>query len=157
MFNRTKRVIAAALLTLPILTFASVGHAEVREIKPIVLDDDDGGNVDTFVTFYNRIRASGVPVRVRGICVSACTIVLSLPQDQVCIESTASFGFHLAATGGHPDPDFTKAMQRRYYPPSIQNWLKDKTLTPHVIYMLSDEAVGLGAIRWCDPPPDEGE
>lgn len=147
------RRIAAAVAA--ILTFAHLSYAEV---KPLVIDNDDGGIVDSFIMWYERVRASGVPVRVRGLCVSACTIVTSLPRDQVCIEPTASFGFHLFAFGGAPDAGMTQAYIRRYYPAALQAWLKTKpALTPNVMYMSAAEAVESGTILPCDPPGDDGE
>lgn len=142
-------VTAAALA---ILTFASLAHAEV---KPLVIDNDDGGVVDTFIMWYDRVRDSGVPVRVRGLCSSACTIVTSLPKSQVCIEPTASFGFHLFSVGGDPDMGATQAYVRRYYPLALQAWLKTQSdLTPRVVYMSAAVAVESGTINACD---DDGE
>lgn len=142
-----RRRITAAIAA--ILTFASLAHAEVR---PLVIDNDDGGDVDTFIMWYERVRQSGVPVRVRGICASACTIVTSLPKEQVCIEPTASLGFHLFRVNGDSDPGATQAYIRRYYPVELQAWLKDQPdLTPNVVYMSAAEAVESGSVRPCDP------
>lgn len=142
------RRITAALAA--ILTFASIAHAEVR---PLVIDNDDGGRVDHFVMWYERIRDTGISVRVRGMCVSACTIVLWLPREQICIEPTASFGFHLFAVNGRPDMGATQAHIRRYYPLALQAWLKTQAaLTPNVVYMSAAEAVESGTILACDPP-----
>lgn len=145
------RRIAATLAA--ILTFSTLSLAEVR---PLVIDNDDGGDVDTFIMWYERVRASGVPVRVRGLCASACTIVVSLPREQVCIEMTASLGFHLFAVRGDFDPNATQAYIRRYYPIELQAWLKGQpALTPVVVYMSATEAIESDSMRLCDPLTDD--
>jgi hypothetical protein len=139
------RKVAAALAAC--LTFASVSHAQVS--KPIVIDDDDGGNVDNFLLWYGRLRASGTPVILRGICISACTFVLALPKSQVCVEPTASFGFHMAAINGKAVPGMTGALIRRWYPEPVRRWLADKDLQEEPIYMSASEAVKLGVFPAC--------
>jgi hypothetical protein len=119
----------------------------------IVISDDGGGGVDDHVKFYDRIAASGIPVRVEGICVSACTLVLALPRSQLCITPTASFGFHLANDGA-PNANLTDVLQDRYYPKSVVAWIKEflhgRPLTPSVIYMSYSEAIRVDAARSCD-------
>lgn len=145
------RRVVAAILAASILTFASLAHAEVR---PVVIGDDGGGNVATFVMWYKRLAESGVPVRVRGLCVSACTFVLMLPKSQVCVEPTASFGFHLATDGDdNADVPITAALIRRWYPESVRKWLVGKTLAERPIYMTAEEAVKLDVFPACDMTP----
>jgi hypothetical protein len=119
----------------------------------IVINDDGGGGVSDHVKFYNRIREAGIPVRIEGMCVSACTLVLDLPRNEVCITSTASFGFHLASDGD-PNPNLTEALIRRFYPPAVQQWIKDYTrihgkLSERVIYMTFDEIMDLDVLSEC--------
>lgn len=122
---------------------------------PVRISDNGGGSVHTFRYFYDAIRASGVPVEVTGICVSACTLVFELPRSQVCVYEGASFGFHLASVDGKGDPEITKVIQRRYYPPSLVRWLEDHEreygpLTlEHVVYMSAKEVVALGIFPYC--------
>lgn len=120
-----------------------------RAIGPIVIDDDGGGDVDTYISWYQRLKDSGTPVALRGICQSACGLVLMLPFEQVCVESTASLGFHLASTERGPVPEYTFALFRRYTPLAVQGWLSDKELTRTMIFMTSKEIVDLGVFRPC--------
>lgn len=138
------RVIAAVVA---LLTFASVAHAEVR---PIIIDNDGGGNIATFTMWYNRLRESGVPVRVRGICDSACTLALSLPHDQVCMEGTGSFGFHLASYNDEAAPGVTGAMIRRWYPLAVRKWLMGQTIHEAPLYMTANTVVRLGIFPACE-------
>lgn len=134
--------VAAALLVAP---------CGVQASQPIVIDNDHGGSVDAFIMWYTRLKDSGVPVRVRGICVSACTFVFILPKSQACIEPTASFGFHLASEDDEPDVEVSKAIARRWYPEPVRRWLVGKTLTSAVIYMSAQEAVKLDVLPACAP------
>lgn len=123
--------------------------------KAVIIDDDGGGEVDTYLNWYQRLKASGVPVVLRGICESACGFVLMLPSRQVCVEPTASLGFHLASSGHTLMPDYSGALFRRYTPMAVQHWLSDKTLTATMIFMTADEIVGLGVFPACSHPGDD--
>lgn len=129
---------------------AGLGYA------PIVIEDDDGGGVNDHVKFYSRIKQAGVPVRVAGICVSACTIVLWLPQSQVCHERGSSLGFHSAARGIMPDRGLTEAMINRYYPKAVQDWISEwertngKVTIGKIAFLLAPDAAAIGAIRLCN-------
>lgn len=137
---------AAAMLVLG----ANIAHSA------FVIDDDDGGSVDQFLMWYKRLADSKTPVVLRGICVSACTLVLTLPKSQVCVEPTASFGFHLWQMYGTPNPPFTWAGARRYYPKVVVDWLKAQPpLGMAPTYMTAEEIVGLGIFPWCSPPEVE--
>ncbi len=125
---------------------------------PFVIDDDGGGEVSTFQMWYERVKEAGVPVRLRGICMSACTFVLILPPSQVCVEPTASLGFHLAADKFGPDPAMTAAIIRRSYPQVVQDWLKDKKLAlERMIFMDAETIVKLGIFPACDVPAAPAE
>lgn len=131
------------------LTFASLGHAEVR---PIIIDEDEGGRVDTFLMWYGRVRDSGVPVQVRGLCGSACTLVFNLPREQLCAESTASFGFHLFSYNGEPNPTATEAYMRRYYPAALFNYIKANNIPvkDYLYYVSGAKLIEAGVIRACE-------
>lgn len=142
-------VAALAALVLP-------GSATSQVHKPaLVIDDDDGGYIADHLKFYARIRDSGIQVRVRGVCVSACTLVLTLPYEQTCIEPTASLGFHAASAYGRVNLDFTRVMITRYYPQAVQDFIaawvtKNGVLTDKVFYMSAEEAVRLNVMRACE-------
>lgn len=161
MLRKLAALLVAFALSMPATILTNDGlrtaRAQISPIppglfpKPIILDDNPGGAVRTFVYFFNAIRDSGVPVRVRGLCVSACTLVLALPHDQVCMESTGSFGFHLATDDGEKgNVTLTAALQRRYYSSVVMKWLEGKKLKlESVVYMQSDEAAALDIFPMC--------
>lgn len=152
------RIIAATLAGL--MLTSSVGDADVPvksditgKINPIVIGDDLGGDVDMFLVWYGRVRDSGVPVVIRGLCQSACTLVMLLPPAQICIEPTASLGFHLFARGGTADPNLTRAYSRRYYPAPLQKWLDSIKLSTSMIFLAAADVVRLEIMRPCSPLP----
>ncbi len=117
---------------------------------PIVIGDDYGGRVSTYLEFYQRIFSAGIFVKVKGICVSACTLVLELPGNEVCVYPTASFGFHLASIDNIANPVITDVMVRRYYPPSVQKWIAEHgPLKEDPIYMSAATLVKLGVFPFC--------
>jgi len=115
-----------------------------------VIGDDAGGVIDTYVMWIDRLRASEVPVRIEGICHSACTLTLSLPRSQVCVASTATFGFHLATAYGLPLTEYTEALVRRHYPLAVQKWIARRGgLSPTFIYMSAMELADIGVFPMC--------
>jgi len=87
-------------------------------------DDRYGGDIDEFTAKYEKIRKSGRKVVIDGTCFSACTIVASLPHDQVCVTPRASLGVHLATTGEDFDTKYTDWAVKKYYPQALQDWIK---------------------------------
>ena len=70
------------------------------------------------------LAATGRRVILDGVCMSACTLYLSLPPGQVCATPRARLMFH------HPyDPDTgallpgTAGMMGWTYPPAVREWL----------------------------------
>lgn len=146
------------LFLLSVIMATSGSRAQVQYNSTpgvIVIGDNPGGEVWTFAQFYGWIKASGVPVRVRGICISACTLVLALPREQVCIEPTGTMALHLAATETpagkmEPDRDASAAFVRRFYPKELQDYLAKHPLTPKLMYLSADELVKNGIMRACE-------
>ncbi|GGH50100.1 hypothetical protein GVY41_05535 [Frigidibacter albus] len=93
-------------------------------IQPLVIRDDAGGRVDWRAEKIAKLRQSGQPVQLRGECMSACTMYLSLPQ--VCVAANATFGFHGPSFYGIPlnDYDFNYWSQviAAHYPAPIAEW-----------------------------------
>ena len=105
-------LIIAALLALP------------AGADPLMIRDDAGGRVDWRAAEIADLRQSGQPVELRGECMSACTMYLSLPQ--VCVAANATFGFHGPSFYGIPlnDYDFNywSEVIAAHYPPAIAEW-----------------------------------
>jgi len=144
--------LAGAILCALALPANSIPHPGT-----IVITDDGGGVVSDYMKFYQRIELSGVPVRIEGMCVSACTLVLALPPSQVCVTERASFGFHLATINDIPQPELTNVLIHRFYPPAVQKWIADyvakngELTVDHVAYMIAPEILALNVFPLCAP------
>src|SRR6202167_313057 len=69
--------IASALLI-------SVAYAEVR------VTNDPGGEITSYVTKFENLRASGERLVIDGPCLSACTLFTAFfPRQQICITPRA--------------------------------------------------------------------
>lgn len=143
---------AVSLLVASALAFLTISiPADAKVEQPFVIGDDHGGDIDAFLMWYGRLRESGVPVVLRGICESACTFVLTLPREQVCVERGASLGFHHATVDGKNEPEITAAVAARFYPPAVLKWLSDKKLRSVPIYLHAEAIVSLGIFPACSP------
>jgi hypothetical protein len=104
---------------------------------------DPGGAINTYIMWYERIKESGYTIEVDGACISACTIVFTLPKEQVCLRENAKFGFHLASSAGVPDKALTDQLIQVIYPPVVKDWIKrNGPLVQEPIYMYPDDLKG---------------
>ena len=97
--------------------------ATARADNAYVIDGDEGGFISSYESHYVALKLSRIPVQIAGDCISACTLVLSLPKDQVCAWPEARLGFHYA-TGSDDkiDPQATREVAERYYPVEVAVW-----------------------------------
>ena len=119
--------------------------------QPYVISGfDPGGNVSTYLTLLDRAAKTGVPLVLDGACVSACTFAVALfPPALTCVTPRASLGVHEATTPNEqgidtPDPTVTHLLQVTFYPPWLQQWIRDYEkangqLTTEVVYINFDE------------------
>lgn len=91
-------------VTLPSVTLPAVTRPGARPAAPapaaapaapqgpIVIRDNRGGNVVQMMAYRQQLAASGRPVEIRGLCNSACTMLVTLPN--ACLAPDATVGFH---------------------------------------------------------------
>lgn len=60
--------------------------------KPVVILDDRGGRVSDYIAMADRYTKEGREVRILGLCWSACSLALSVPN--VCVGPMATVMFH---------------------------------------------------------------
>ena len=120
------------------------------EPAAIVIRNDGGGQISTFLSWYHRLAAAGVHVRIEGPCLSACTLVLAMPKGLACVTDKAVLGFHEASVEGKANPDITALLVSLYYPPAVQKWIKDNgPLTTDILPMDAKTVVELGILPYC--------
>ena len=103
-------------------------HGPYPAAKFITIEDNDGGNVLSFSNWFAILYKSGIPVHIKGDCISACTMVLAL-GSQACLESGAKLGFHVASINGKVAAAGTVKMANDYYPSNIRKWFLDTLIT----------------------------
>jgi hypothetical protein len=87
-----------------------------------------GGEVGSFLTLFERVRASGERVVIDGPCLSACTLVLDLvPSNRICVTRRAILGFHAARSVDqrgrmYAEPEASKIVQEAY-PAAVRDWI----------------------------------
>ena len=117
----------------------------------LVVRRDMGGSVTERLVELRALERAGVPVRIAGTCVSACTMYLGLPM--ACVDPGASLGFHGPSTRlrGIPlTPDEFDRLSRemaQHYPPAIRAWFlaKARMVTGDYITITGAEAIRMGA------------
>jgi hypothetical protein len=140
------RLLAAALC----LSCTQATHATIRIVE------DRGGLIETYVSKFERLRASGESVIIDGLCASACTMVLAAVQpDKICVTSRAALGFHAAyqfTPNGRTvaDPEAT-TMLYAMYPAPVKRWIVARGgLTPHMIFLRGRPLQAM--YQPCSPP-----
>lgn len=148
------RKLIAALLALALLSGVGGGVYEYR-FAPVTVGTSPGGSVFGFIGDYDELRRSGRAVRIDGLCVSACTLIVGeVPPDRVCVTPYAKLGFHSATQPSerHPDhwvfsPDGTRILWQ-VYPDSVRALLRKhgwdiRKPHPNLIYIEGKELLSL--------------
>ena len=94
----------------------------------VTIANQHGGGVTAHAQRVIAYDVAGTQVRLLGSCVSACTLILALPPDRICVGPQASLGFHLPSTSAHRTlgiEDLGRAMEESY-PRFVQTWLDAK-------------------------------
>lgn len=124
--NRLRDYMAMAWGSLA-LAGALVGvadHAAAQGRETIVVHRDPGGYLGERGRRIRQLHNTGQRVELRGICYSACTMYLGLPNT--CVAPSASFGFHGPSSHGTALPPgeferWSQVMARNYREP-LRSW-----------------------------------
>jgi len=122
----------------------SVALAEIRIVS------DPGGEVSSYISKFEAVRASGEHVVIDGPCLSACTLLTGIvPRDHVCVTQHAVLGFHAASYYDDASRELVptregSALVMRFYPPQIRAWIGHHGgLTPRLIRLHGHELTAL--------------
>ena len=118
------------------LLLAGVGASHAA----VLIADDRGGQIGSYITKFQGLRSSGQSVIIDGLCASACTIVLgAVPHDKICVTSRAALGFHAAYDFGINGRTFTNReatmMLYSMYPTGVRRIAARGGLTPQMIFL----------------------
>ena len=90
-----------------------------------VVDGSEGGLISEYNFYWQRISALNGPVKIMGMCQSACTMVMAhIPKDRLCFGDAGHLKFHQArvSQGGPIAPDSTQWMINQY-PDDVRSWI----------------------------------
>ena len=90
------------------------------------MNDDNGGIVIDYAIRMLQLKKAGTPVRVSGSCMSACTLILALPAEQICVTEQASFGFHRPYGTSGDGIQTAKDYLYDSYPVWVKAWLRQR-------------------------------
>ncbi|HVG48251.1 MAG TPA: hypothetical protein VM899_08990 [Rubellimicrobium sp.] len=143
-------MIRPALLLLALAT-----AAPAQELAPARgPSHDPGGSVILRAAEIRELEARGEEKRIRGECLSACTMYLGL--STACFEPGAILGFHGPRLAfGLPMPpalfDSLSETMASYYPPRIaRRFMESWRHSDHLVRIRADRLVARGEARACD-------
>ena len=115
---------AAAYLT---MMAAEVGAFPIEPFNNVIsVRNDRGGQVVEYAARAKEIAKADKKVRFSGNCDSACTIYLSIPRKNLCINKGASFGFHLPyGSSARGNRTAAKYIINKY-PAWVRRWIATK-------------------------------
>jgi hypothetical protein len=144
----------AALMSCIVLIGAALTN-EAASAAVLIISNDVGGEVSSYVQKFQQMRAAGERVVIDGPCLSACTLLTGIiPRDRVCVTSRAELGFHAASYYDDASRSFipTRAGSEevmRFYPATVRAWIgRHGGLTPKLKMMRGEELTAL--YRTCE-------
>jgi len=127
-----------------------------------VLYNEPGGLIADHVRRWQALAASGDKVEIRGVCPSACTLIMAyVPNDRLCFGEGASLQFHSAwdKPTGAPAED-TNQWVFNQYPQDIRRWIKAKggldKMTIAQMWTLDAAELWAMGYRKCEPEAPPG-
>ncbi len=116
---------------------------------------DLGGSVQERIIQVSALSRNGTEVRIIGTCISACTLLLGVPNT--CVSPSARLGFHGPATRlrGLPLPraeyERVSSKMASMYPPRLRKWFMTtaRKMTGDYLLISGRDAIAMGA-RACD-------
>lgn len=98
MINKFQSIIfGVCLLFSPLLAFGQTTGEPLDGIgdgKPLVIEGSPGGSVYDFITKGLHLLFVGTPVILDGPCASACTLLIDVDRQNVCLTTKAVLMYH---------------------------------------------------------------
>ncbi len=115
----------------------------------VSITNNGGGVVVQYALKVAEYRDAGTLVKFSGRCDSSCTLFLSLPQNQICINPGAYFRFHSPSGANARAIRVSQSFLMKKYPGWVRNWIQVQGgLSKRLIKM--DHAYASRFIPSCD-------
>jgi hypothetical protein len=121
----TRYLVLAQLIAVLASPAPAIGKDFSRRY-PITIGADRGGVLIRYATNVARYKKQRQPIRFAGRCSSACTLYLSLPSSQTCIQPGGHFVFHKAYGASARAIRMANAYLMRNYPGWVRRWISNK-------------------------------
>jgi len=115
-----------AIAGLSLALAACVSQQEKTSGNVRVINDNPGGVLVNYAITRLDLQERGSQVRFAGYCDSACTLLLALPNNKLCVEPSASFGFHRpygSTKRGNKEAERYLVSQ---YPEWVKTWISSQ-------------------------------
>jgi hypothetical protein len=117
--------------------------------KSVSIINNSGGMIVLFALKVAEYRDAGTLVKFSGKCDSACTLFLSLPKQQTCINPGAYFRFHAPSARSSRSERSAQAFMMTKYPDWVRSWIHEKGGLSHQLFRM-DYAYASRFIPDCD-------
>jgi hypothetical protein len=94
--------------------------------KSVSIFNNSGGKIALFAIKLAEYRDEGTLVKFSGRCDSACTLFLSLPKRQTCINPGAYFRFHAPSARSLRSERLAQTFMAGKYPDWVRSWIQEK-------------------------------
>ena len=101
-------------------------HALQTSRKSVSIFNNSGGMIVLFALKVAEYRDAGTLVKFSGRCDSACTLFLSLPKQQTCINPGAYFRFHAPSARSSRSERSARTFMMGKYPDWVRSWIQEK-------------------------------
>jgi len=108
-----------------VLTACALQEGQLQE-NVHVIKNNPGGTVIDYAMTSLHYQEEGSIVRFEGYCDSACTLLLGLPADKLCIYKGASFGFHRPYGASKQANKAAEEYLYSQYPDWVRRWISDQ-------------------------------
>ena len=142
----------ASFVAIPATSVAAQTN-DALQTTPLVTTNDRGGLLRDRLRQLVVLRQQDRTVQIRGrICLSTCTLLISLPNT--CVSPSTTFGFHGPSSYGRPlDPEtFNRASEiiADHYPPALRNWyMETGRFRINTMYRISGKTLINLGVRAC--------
>lgn len=105
---------------------ANEEHLTQSSRKSVSIFNNSGGKIVLFALKVAEYRETGTLVKFTGRCDSACTLFLSLPKQQTCINPGAYFRFHAPSARSSRSERSAQAFLLTKYPDWVRSWIQER-------------------------------